>query len=73
MARKWTNLICILRLENCMDRLAESEQEFVAESIERGVRLLAANLISALTLTFQPESDLQDKKFMQSLQYIKKF
>ena len=59
-----------------IDRLAENERVFIAESLEIEVRLLAVNLISMLTLTLGLEPDFeilsQDKKFMQSLQYAKR-
>lgn len=42
-----------------MDRLADNELEFVVGSVEREVRLLAANLITALTLTFKSNSDFE--------------
>ena len=49
-----------------IDRLAENERVFIAESLEIEVRLLAVNLISMLTLTLALEPDFQifsqDKK-----------
>ena len=49
-----------------IDRLAENERVFIAESLEIKVRLLAVNLISMLTVTLGLEPDFeilsQDKK-----------